>query len=205
MSMCSTRYKTVLWVLVIIILLSEPLSARVYGEPGGGFDGPFLLTSAGQGTGSKMLRVLLNLEGKLEYGKDYYLEDEPEERLQEIESGKYNTLVAVIGVSEKGLTASGITLKEEMENLRLLIAEAEKRNIGIVTVYLENYKKPTEELYSNNNMIIDLICPESEWIFYRKDTSLDKLFNDVGKKNSISITRLDSANDFVDILPDIFN
>ncbi len=194
-----------MWVLLIVLLCSGALSARVYGDVDGDFDTPFLLTSAGQGTGSKMLRVLINLKGELEYGTDYYLEDEPEERLAEIESGKYRTLVAVIGISDKGLAASGITLKEELDNLRALTAEAEKQGIRIVTVYLESYKKSTEELYSNNNMIIDLMCPYSDWIFYRKDTSLKKQFNDIGKEYSISVTRFDSVNDFVGILPDMFN
>ncbi len=197
--------KTVILLILIIMLFPVTLTAKKGYSASESFSLPFLLTSAGQGPGSKMLRVLLNLDGELEYGKDYYLEDEPEERLQEIESGKYLTLVVVIGVSDKGLTASGITLKEEMENLRALIAMAKERDIEIVTVYLENYKKSTEELYSNNNMIIDLVCPESKWIFYRKDTSLKKQFNDIGKKNSIGITRFDSANDLVGILPEIFN
>ncbi len=186
---------------MIILLCSGTLSARVDGD----FELPFLLTSAGQGTGSKMLRVLINLKEELEYGTDYYLEDEPEERLEEIAGGKYRTLVAVIGISDKGLAASGITLKEEMDNLRLLIAEAEKTGVRIVTVYLENYKKSTEELYSNNNMIIDLMCPHSERIFFRKGTSLKKQFTDIGKEYSIPVSRFDSVNDFVDILPDLFN
>ncbi len=203
--MCSNRWKTSVWVLLIILLCSGTLSARVYGDVAGDFDTPFLLTSAGQGTGSKMLRVLINLKDELEYETDYYLEDEPEERLAEIGSGKYKTLVAVIGISDKGLAASGITLKEEMDNLRELITEAEEMGVRIVTVYLENYKKSTEELYSNNNMIIDLMCPQSEWIFFRKDSSLKKQFNDIGKEYSIPVTRFDSVNDFVGILPRLFN
>ena len=203
--MHSNQWKTSVLVLFMILLLSGALSARVYGEVDGDFSLPFLLTSAGQGTGSKMLRVLLNLEGTFEYGKDYYLEDEPEERLMEIESGKYRTLVAVIGISDKGLAASGISLKEEIENLEKLIDEAEENGVGIVTVYLENYKKSTEELYSNNNMIIDLLCPESEWIFYRKGSSLKKQFDDIGKQHGIGVSRFDSVNDFVGILTDIFN
>lgn len=203
--MYSNRWKTTLCVLIIILLSFASLSARVYGDVDGDFDLPFLLTSAGQGTGSKMLRVLLNLEGRFGYGTDYYLEDEPEERLAEIASGKYKTLVAVIGISDKGLAASGITLKEEMDNLGALTAEAEKEGVRIVTVYLESFKRSTEELYSNNNMIIDLMCPRSEWIFYRKDSSLKNKFDDIGKEYSIPVNRFDSVNDFVGILPDLFD
>ena len=197
--------KTALLLVLIIMLVPVALTAKLSTSVDESFSLPFLLTSAGQGTGSKMLRVLLNLEGTFEYGKDYYLEDEPEERLMEIESGKYRTLVAVIGISDKGLAASGISLKEEIENLEKLIDEAEENGVGIVTVYLENYKKSTEELYSNNNMIIDLLCPESEWIFYRKGSSLKKQFDDIGKQHGIGVSRFDSVNDFVGILTDIFN
>ena len=106
--------KVAITLILAILLLAVPASlfAVLSGDPIQTFECPFLLTSGGQGAGSKMLRLLINQSKKFTLGEDgdFWLEDETPERYAYIDSGRYTTLVIVISVTEKGLGASGINV-----------------------------------------------------------------------------------------------
>ena len=114
--------KVAITLILAIMLLAVPASlfAVLSGDPIQTFDCPFLLTSGGQGAGSKMLRLLINQSKKFTLGEDadFWLEDETPERYAYIDSGRYTTLVIVISVTEKGLGASGITIEDEIGFLK---------------------------------------------------------------------------------------
>ena len=92
----------VLLVALILVLAPSTLMAKISGDPLQQYKTPFLLTSGGQGAGSKMLRLLINQTKKLSYGEnaDFFLEDETPARYSYVDSGKYNALVVVISVTE---------------------------------------------------------------------------------------------------------
>lgn len=177
------------------IFSSALLFSKVQGASLSPFDSPFLLTSGGQGPGSKMLRLLLLNSGEYKLEEDFFLEDEPLSRLEEIDSGKYNTLVVVIGVTDKGLGASGITILEEVENLRSLISLAKAKDISIISIYLEDAKNEIQELYTNNDMVIDIVCPSSDWIICKKDSK--NRFSSIARKYNIPLTTIDTVQELV--------
>ena len=72
----------VLLVALILVLAPSTLMAKISGDPLQTYETPFLLTSGGQGAGSKMLRLLINQTKKFTYGEDadFCLEDEIQDR-----------------------------------------------------------------------------------------------------------------------------
>lgn len=200
--------KVVLALVLAIMLLVVPtaLFAEISGDPLQTFDCPFLLTSGGQGAGSKMLRLLINQSKKFTLGEnaDFWLEDETPERYAYIDSGRYTTLVIVISVTEKGLGASGITIEDEIGFLKEVLAKAKAQNMKIVAVSMEADARAPKLPTNGNERIIDLVCPQSDWIISIKANNADDRFTKISKEYGIPLTIIDKPMDLVQAAPSIF-
>lgn len=194
---------SILIALVVLTLVPASLFAEVSGDPIKQYDCPFLLTAAGQGPGSKQLRLLINLSKAFVLGQDFYLEDEPLPRLDEIRSGKYEVLVAVIGTTDKGLGASGITIEDEIDNLEEVIALCQEMDIPIIAVHIEQDKRSTIPT-NGNERIIDLVCPISEWMIVLRASNSDGRFDAISEEYGIPLTIVDSALEFSQLCQQIF-
>lgn len=194
---------SILIALVVLTLVPASLFAKVSGDPIKQYDCPFLLTAAGQGPGSKQLRLLINLSKAFVLGEDFYLEDEPLPRLDEIRSGKYEVLVAVIGTTDKGLGASGITIEDEIDNLEEVIALCQEMDIPIIAVHIEQDKRSTIPT-NGNERIIDLVCPVSEWMIVLRASNSDGRFDAISEEYGIPLTIVDSALEFSQLCQQIF-
>lgn len=201
--------KKVVFALVLaVLLIAAPMDlfAQISGDPLKTYETPFLLTSGGQGAGSKMLRLLLNQTKKLKYGEDadFFLEDETPARYSYIDSGKYKALVIVVSVTEKGLGASGITIEDEIGFLREVIRKAQAQNMPIITVSMEADARAPKIPTNGNERIIDLVGPVSDWIITLKANNADGKFTKIGQENNIPVTVIDKPLDLVQALPKIF-
>lgn len=192
-------------VVLAIMLMALPFQifAAVTGDPIKTYDCPYLLTSGGQGPGSKMFRLLINQTKKFTLGKDFALEDEPEPRLVEIDKGIYKVLVIVIGTTDKGLGASGVTIEDEINNLKKVIALAKSKNLPIIAVSIEADKR-SKIATNGNERIIDLVCPVSEWMIALSANNLDSRFTKLSQQYGIPLTLVDSALDLIKVTPQIF-
>ena len=194
--------------MLAVLLLATPLQlfAAVTGAPLKTYECPFLLTSGGQGAGSKMLRLLVNQTKKMTYGEDadFFLEDETPARYGYIDSGKFKALVIVISVTEKGLGASGITIEDEIGFLKEVIKKAQAQNMPIIAVSMEADARAPKIPTNGNERIIDLVCPVSDWIISLKANNADGKFTRIGQENNIPVTIIDKPFDLVSALPKIF-
>ncbi|MBQ5391422.1 MAG: hypothetical protein IIU44_03530 [Spirochaetales bacterium] len=200
--------KVAITLILAIMLLAVPASlfAVLSGDPIQTFDCPFLLTSGGQGAGSKMLRLLINQSKKFTLGEDadFWLEDETPERYAYIDSGRYTTLVIVISVTEKGLGASGITIEDEIGFLKEVLAKAKAKNMKIVAVSMEADARAPKLPTNGNERIIDLVCPQSDWIISLKANNADDRFTKISQQYGIPLTIIDKPMDLVQAAPKIF-
>jgi len=111
------KNKKMLLLLVVgicLFLIPTQLFAKVSGSSVKTYKCPFLLTSAGQGPGSKSLRLLINMSKSFTYGTDFYLEDEPEPRLKELQDKDYSALFMVIDQLIKDLVHLVLLLKMKL-------------------------------------------------------------------------------------------
>ncbi len=196
--------RKIVLVALVCLLLQVQLFAVVSGAPAKQYDCPFLLTSAGQGPGSKSLRLLINMSKAFKLGTDFNLEDEPLPRLEEINSGKYNVLVAVIGSTDKGLGASGITIEDEIANLKKVIEQAKAKNMPVVAVHIEQDKRAPKIPTNANERIIDLICPVSDWMICVEASNKDGRFTKMSEKYGIPLTTVGSALELTQLCKQIF-
>lgn len=205
------RVLVMLIVAVMLVIVPSVAFAAITGAELKQYPTPFLITSGGQGAGSKMFRLLItsNKAVKLTYSEtgDFYLEDETPARYDYIDSGRYKALVVVMSVTEKGLGASGITIEDEIKFLKEVVKKAKEQNMPIIAVSLE--KDARSKIATNGNeRVIATICPEADWIITIKENN-DKTygmgsFDEIGAKYGIPVTIIDKPLDLVTALPKIF-
>ena len=195
--------KTVSILLVAMLLLG--LSAVAFGEITGDpiliFKGPILITNAGQGPGGKMARLLMGQTKTINLDTDFYYLSEP--KPEDMDERPYTCLVCVIGSTDKGLGASGITIDDEIARLEKVVAYAKEIELPIITVLLEKDKR--SDIKTNaNERCIELIAPASQWMIIVKDGNLDGRFDKIKEEYDIPLTILDTSLDFTILAKEAF-
>ena len=213
--------KKVIFALILaIMLIAVPteLFAVISGAPVQQMPMPVLLSSAGQGAGSKALLMLINTmlnrritdpakKYNVAENGDIWLEDETThgERYAYIDSGYFKTLVLVISVTEKGLGASGITIEDEIGFLKNVLEKAKAQKMKIIAVSMETDARAPGIPTNGNERIIDLVCPQADYLVSIKANNTDDRFTKIGQQYNIPLTIIDSANvDMLSLLPQIF-
>ena len=170
--------------LLLVTMLTCQLFAVITGDPVKTYGFPMLITNAGQGPGGKMTRQIVADSGFVLDQEFFYIsEPEPEN----LPAGKYSCLLVVIGSTDKGLGASGITIDDEIERLERMLAHAKSINLPIIAILMESDKRskiPTNA----NERCIDLVCPQSEWMIVVKQGNTDNRFDELSAKYNIPLT-----------------
>lgn len=195
--------KTVSFLLAAMLILS--LTAVAFGEIKGDpiltFKGPALITNAGQGPGGKMARLLMGQTKTLTLETDYFYLSEPTP--EDMDERPYTSLIFVIGSTDKGLGASGITIDDEIERLEKVVAYAKEIDLPIIAVLLEKDKR--SDIKTNaNERCIELIAPASQWMIVVKDGNLDGRFDKIKEEYNIPLTLLDTSLDFTLLAKEAF-
>lgn len=205
--------KIVSLALLCALLLGAFVSAQaaITGDPVMTFKGPFLLTNAGQGAGGKLARLLIKQSKAVELDKDFFYDAEPGKTDKKgaydfdkvFGERPYTALVAVIGSTDKGLGASGITIDDEIDRLNQMVAYAKEKKIPIVAVLLEKDKRSDIKTNANERSI-DAIAPNADWIIVIKDGNLDGRFDKIKEEHKIPLTILDNNLDFGELAKQAF-
>ncbi len=165
------------------------------------YEAPFLITNAGQGPGGKMARLLVSQAKTVELDKDYFYNAEPVEA--DLDERDYSVLVVVIGSTDKGLGASGITIEDELARLEKMVKHCQEIELPMVGVLLEKDKR--SEIKTNaNERCIDAICPYCEWMIVVADGNTDGRFDALKEEYDIPLTIIDNAMDFTALAKDAF-
>ncbi len=196
--------RRLLGILLVVALIMGTMStcavAAVTGDEALTFGTPFLITNAGQGPGGKMARLLASQTGTLTLDTDYFYLSEPQP--EELDAG-YSCLMIVIGSTDKGLGASGITIEDELARLEVMIAHAEEIEMPIIAVLLEKDKR--SEISTNaNERCIDAVCPHADWMIVVADGNTDGRFDALKAEYDIPLTVLDTSMDFTSLVTTSF-
>ena len=196
--------------LVSLILLVAMLCgmgtafAAISGDEPLVFQTPVLITNAGQGPGGKMARLLMTQTGTIALDTDFFYKSEPGrdaatgatiDMKTDLASFAPNALICVIGSTDKGLGASGISIDDEVARLEIMIAAAKELNIPVIGVLLEKDKR--SDIATNpNERCIDVICKNAAWMIVVKDGNTDGRFDALKAELNIPLTILDTSMDF---------
>ncbi len=190
-------------VLLVALLASIPTAAfaAISGDPVKTYGTPFLITNAGQGPGGKMARLLTGQTKTVELDTDFFYLSEPVE--EDLKAKEYSALVCVIGSTDKGLGASGITIDDEVARLEKMVATAKEIELPIIAVLLEKDKR--SDIATNaNERCIDVICPAAEWMIVVKDGNSDGRFDKFKEENGTPLTIIDNSIDFTELAKQAF-
>jgi len=187
--------------LLLVGLLTSQLFAGITGDPVKTYGLPMLITNAGQGPGGKQARLLCSQTRTIILDQDYFYLSEPEGA--DLKAKNYSCLMVIIGSTDKGLGASGITIDDECERLERVVATCKEINLPIVAVLLEKDKRSSIPTNANERCI-DIICPAAEWMIVVKDGNKDGRFDALKKQYNIPLTFIDTALDFINLAKQMF-
>lgn len=192
----------ILLFVAMLALAPATLFAGISGDPIKQYELPMLITNAGQGPGGKMARLLASQTKTLILDTDYFYVSEPQEA--DLKVRPYTSLMVVIGSTDKGLGASGITIEQEISRLEKMVKWAENLNIPMIGVLLEKDKRASGIPTNANERCIDTIAPHCEWLIVVKDGNKDGRFTKISNDYGIPLTIIDTALDFTNLCKQAF-
>ena len=195
--------KILSFVLMMCVLMTIPMFAfaAVSGDEPLTIGTPFMITNAGQGPGGKMGRLLVSRAGTLTEDEDFYYVDVP--YAADVDARDYSAIVIVIGSTDKGLGATGITLDQEIARVDEVVARANEKGVPVIAVMLEKDKRSDVKTNSNERCI-DAVCPHASWMIVTADVNTDGRYDAFKAENGTPLTVLDSSMDFISLVQQAF-
>ena len=195
--------KILSFVLMMCVLMTIPMFAfaAVSGDEPLTIGTPFMITNAGQGAGGKMGRLLVSRAGTLTEDEDFYYVDVP--YAADVDARDYSAIVIVIGSTDKGLGATGITIDQEIARVDEVVARANEKGIPVIAVMLEKDKRSDVKTNSNERCI-DAVCPHASWMIVTADVNTDGRYDAFKAENGTPLTILDSSMDFISLVQQAF-
>ncbi len=195
--------KILSFVLMMCVLMTVPMFAfaAVSGDEPLTIGTPFMITNAGQGPGGKMGRLLVSRAGTLTEDEDFYYVDVP--YAADVDARDYSAIVIVIGSTDKGLGATGITIDQEIARVDEVVARANEKGVPVIAVMLEKDKRSDVKTNSNERCI-DAVCPHASWMIVTADVNTDGRYDAFKAENGTPLTILDSSMDFISLVQQAF-
>ena len=195
--------KILSFVLMMCVLMTIPMFAfaAVSGDEPLTIGTPFMITNAGQGPGGKMGRLLVSRAGTLTEDEDFYYVDVP--YAADVDARDYSAIVIVIGSTDKGLGATGITIDQEIARVDKVVARANEKGVPVIAVMLEKDKRSDVKTNSNERCI-DAVCPHASWMIVTADVNTDGRYDAFKAENGTPLTILDSSMDFISLVQQAF-
>ena len=195
--------KILSFVLMMCVLMTIPMFAfaAVSGDEPLTIGTPFMITNAGQGPGGKMGRLLVSRAGTLTEDEDFYYVAVP--YAADVDARDYSAIVIVIGSTDKGLGATGITIDQEIARVDEVVARANEKGVPVIAVMLEKDKRSDVKTNSNERCI-DAVCPHASWMIVTADVNTDGRYDAFKAENGTPLTILDSSMDFISLVQQAF-
>lgn len=187
--------------LCVLLTLSSFACAEISGDPIVPMKCPIMITNAGQGPGGKMGRLLVSRAGTLTEDKDFYYVDVP--YAADVDARDYGAIVIVIGSTDKGLGATGITIDEEVSRVNEVMARAKEVGTPVIAVMLEKDKRSDAKTNANERCI-DAVCPLASWMVVISDVNTDGRYDAFKNEYNIPLTILDNSMDFITLAAEAF-
>lgn len=166
---------------------------------------PVLLTSCGQSPGPLKIKVFL---AKLKIDHVYDLQASAGDLAAKKKEGKpFKSLIIVTGASLKGMGAARVSIEDELDRARKLIAEARKQGIKVVGAHVEGMERRAQGAAPGDNsdeLSIDAVCPQSDLLLVRKDGDEDKRFTAISTGKKIPQVTFEKNMELSDVLKNLY-
>ena len=168
-------------------------------------DQPVLLTSCGQSPGPLKIKVFF---GRLNMDYVYNLQATAADLIAKKKEGKpFKSLIIVTGASLKGMGAAKVSIEEELDRVKKLIAEARKQGMKIVGSHVEGMERRAQGAAPGDNsdeMSIDAVCPQADLLIVRKDGNEDNRFTALSTSKKIPLVMFEKNMELSDVLKNLY-
>jgi len=197
--------KYVSFILLLILaagLVWSPASAQKQSIK---LEQPVLLSSCGQSPGPLKIKVFF---GKLGIDYVYNLQASAPDLAAKKKEGKpFKSLIVVVGASLKGMGAAKVSIEDEIDRVKKLIAEARKQGLKVVGAHVEGMERRAQGAAPGDNsdeQSIDAVCPQSDVMLVRKDGDEDKRFTTISTGKKIPLILFEKNMELSDVLKNLY-
>ncbi len=188
--------------ILVVGLASSPVQAQKQVVK---LDQPVLLTSCGQSPGPLKIKVFF---GRLNMDYVYNMQASVTDLQAKKKEGKpFKSLIIVTGASLKGMGAAKVSIDEELDRVKKLIAEAKKQGMKIVGAHVEGMERRAQGAAPGDNsdeLSIDTVCPQSDILLVRKDGDEDKRFTAISTGKKIPLVMFEKNMELSDVLKNLY-
>jgi hypothetical protein len=191
----------ILFALVIALASSSALAQKQPVK----LEQPVLLTSCGQSPGPLKIKVFF---GRLNMDYVFNMQASVTDLAAKKKEGKpFKSLIIVTGASLKGMGAAKVSMEEELDRIKKLIAEARKQGIKVVGAHVEGMERRAQGAAPGDNsdeQSIDAVCPQSDVLLVRKDGDEDKRFTAISTGKKIPLVTFEKNMELSDVLKNLY-
>ena len=145
---------------------------------------------------------------RLELDFDYNLMATAQDLIDRKNEGNpFKSLIIVTGASLKGMGAAGVSVEDELERTKELMAEANKQGIKIIGAHIEGMARRSQGAASGDNsdeLSIDAVCPNSSMMIIKKEGDSDGRFTTISKGKDIPLIIFEKNSEISDVLSQVF-
>ena len=192
----------VLLLIVAAGLVWSPASAQKQSVK---LEQPVLLSSCGQSPGPLKFKVFF---GKLGIEHVYNPQASAGDLVTKKKEGKpFKSMIIVVGASLKGMGAAKVSIEDEIDRTKKLIAEARKQGIKVVGAHVEGMERRAQGAAPGDNsdeQSIDAVCPVSDIMVVRKDGDEDKRFTTISTGKKIPLVTFEKNMELSDVLKNLY-
>ena len=192
-------------VILFVILAGLVMSPAQAQKQTVKLDQPVLLTSCGQSPGPLKIKVFF---GRLNMDYVYNTVASVNDLAAKKKEGKpFKSLIIVTGASLKGMGAAKVSMEDEIDRIKKLIAEAKKQGMKIVGAHVEGMERRSQGASPGDNsdeLSIDAVCPQSDLLLVRKDGDEDKRFTAISTGKKIPLVTFEKNMELSDVLKNLY-
>ncbi len=197
--------KYVLSILTLTLAIGLLCSDALAQKPAVKLEQPVLLTSCGQSPGPLKFKVFF---GRLNTDYVYNLQASVSDLVAKKKEGKpFKSLIIVTGASLKGMGAAKVSIDDELDRVKKLIAEAKKQGIKVVGAHVEGMERRAQGAAPGDNsdeLSINAVCPQSDLLIVRKDGDEDKRFTAISTGKKIPLLIFEKNMELADVLKNLY-
>ncbi|MDP2885385.1 MAG: DUF6305 family protein [Ignavibacteria bacterium] len=197
--------KCISWFITLAVVAGFVLSPASAQKQTVKLEQPVLLTSCGQSPGPLKIKVFF---GRLNIDYVYNLQASAGDLAAKKKEGKpFKSLIIVTGASLKGMGASKVSIEDELDRTKKLIAEARKQGMKVVGAHVEGMERRAQGATPGDNsdeLSIDAVCPQSDLLLVRKDGDEDKRFTAISTGKKIPLVTFEKNMELSDVLKNLY-
>jgi hypothetical protein len=157
------------------------------------FEGPYVVTSAGQSADYKMVSTMLKMNKVENYTEEALLS--PDNIPADVK-----TIIIVIGGSSKGLGAAGIDADQELARIEKLIAYAQEKEIVILAMHIGGMARRGD---LSDKFIEPVVAVSKACLVVEDANTSDQLFDTLSEEYEVPMTYFAKKSDGAKVLAEI--